>query len=67
MTSYNPAHYRAEASYGWPGAQIWCTQCIGAPSIVYTIEATMDGDDPQTMDLIINATRQHHDDHHEGK
>lgn len=61
MTGYNPAHYRAEGYFGDYGAAIYCTQCTGPASIVYTI------DDPIDLNTIINATRQHHDDHHEGK
>lgn len=63
MTSYNPAHYRAEGYEDEPGAAIYCTQCPGNTSLVYTVHARED-EDPQFLDRIIDATRQHHDDHH---
>ena len=66
MTGYNPAHYRAEGYADDPGAQIYCTQCPVSTSTVYVLN-NEEHDDIHGLDRIINATRQHHDDHHEGK
>ena len=66
MTDYNPAHYMAGA---WPTsaeAVIYCTRCESPNAIIYSIAPDAKVDD-RYLDRIINATRQHHDDHHEGK